>query len=407
MRIIQINTTYGDSDSTGRTTKEMHEWLLDHGVESDVFCSSINDNSLPNKSVHVFSSKIEMCIHAALSRITGLQGYYSVLDTVRLIVSLKKRNPDVIVLRILHSNNINFPLLFRYLSKYKVPSVVVMHDCFFITGHCCHYLEYGCQKWKNVCKNCAGIKDWNKSLFLDNSYKCFIDKKRWFSELDRVAVIGVSEWTKAAAKDSILRDAFVIDRIYNWIDFDVFHYRDSANRVKRKMGIGVEKKIILAVASGWTERKGLKTVLRVAEENRECIVLMCGKIDQTDEFPPNIMCIGSVNNMDLLADLYSASDVFINASIQETFGKSTAESLACGTPVVAFDTSGSSELIDENKGLLIPMGEMDTFVKGVSAVIEKGKAAYRDNCIRFAREFFDMDKNMGDYLNCFAKLLGS
>lgn len=85
MRVAQINVTYGKADSTGRNVKELHEFFLERGVDSHVYVTTVNDCSEIDKRIHFFSSQQDKQNHAFLSRLTGMQGYFSYFSTQKLI----------------------------------------------------------------------------------------------------------------------------------------------------------------------------------------------------------------------------------------------------------------------------------------------------------------------------------
>ena len=77
MKIVQLNTTYGMADSTGRNVKELHNYFMNEGHESYVYVNKFNDEvSRLDLNVKLFSNKMDQKIHAVLSRVTGLQGYF-------------------------------------------------------------------------------------------------------------------------------------------------------------------------------------------------------------------------------------------------------------------------------------------------------------------------------------------
>lgn len=65
MKVVQINAVY-EYSSTGRTTKEMHEYFLSVGIESHVFCTNKN---IPEKFVYKVSSKQDQRLHSLASHL--------------------------------------------------------------------------------------------------------------------------------------------------------------------------------------------------------------------------------------------------------------------------------------------------------------------------------------------------
>ena len=93
MKIVLINAVY-EYSSTGRTTKEMHLSLIDRGIDSYVFCTN---KSIPEDKVYLIGSKLDYKLHAILSRILGLQGYFSHCATSKLLKKLKTIQPEVVI----------------------------------------------------------------------------------------------------------------------------------------------------------------------------------------------------------------------------------------------------------------------------------------------------------------------
>lgn len=402
MKIAQINATYGSSDSTGRNVKELHNFFKTNGCESKVYVTRADADDLnPNSDVTIFSNKVDGKIHALLSRITGYQGSFSRIETKRLIKAIKKYNPDVIILNVLHSNCINFKLLFGYIAREHVPVLFVLHDCFFFTGHCCHYVDVKCEKWKEECGGCPSMKKWNKSLFFDTSRKSLMDKKKWYSNIRKKGVIAVSHWMEGEAHKSILSKAKIYT-IYNWVDQSVFKPVSSFPEEWRIFG---EKKIALAVASVWGEDKGINEIKQLALECPDLIIVMVGtNVDGVDSIE-NIYMVGKVTDNTKLAEYYSAASVFLNPSKQETFGKTTAEALSCGTPVVTYKTTACTELVDDTRGALAEPGDISEYISKVKDVLKNGKEYYTNAALDFAHNSFDSHTNMQQYMDAIESII--
>lgn len=405
MKIVQINATYGNADSTGRNVKETHQWLKDHNFESIVYTASFNEQPPVDPNVRIFSNVIDKKFHGLLSRLTGLQGYFSVLSTKKLIQHLKKDNQDGVILHVLHSNCINFPILCHYLAQHEIPTILVLHDCWYFTGHCCYFTQSNCVKWQQDCRYCPQIHEWNKSWFFDTAHKCLQDKKKWFDAIPQLGVVGVSDWITGEAKKSILKDAAIIRRIYNWIDLEIFQPQDTSE-LRMSLSIKPTEKILLGVASGWSEKKGLQEMLLAAREFQDCKVIMVGTMPENITIPTNMLCVGTIREPELLAKYYAMADVFLNPSVQETFGKTTAEAICCGTPVVAYNTTACTELVGEMCGKTARLGDQMGFLKAVKEVLQKEKIDYEPALQKFSRENFKMSVNLDEYLCLIKDLKG-
>lgn len=402
MKIVQINAVYRHS-STGRTTMEMHNALKHNGIDSYVFCANA---SMPKEEgVYVIGTKLDHKIHALCSRIFGLQGYFSYFATRMLMSKLSKIRPDVVILRNLHANYINVPMLLSYLIEHDIATINVLHDCWSFTGHCCYYTEDRCDKWRSGCNHCSILYKYNKSLFFDNTSKLFAMKQNAFGQLKRLAVVGVSNWITNEAKQSpIFSNARIIQPIYNWIDMSVFYPRENL-LLKRKLGLINGEFVVLGVAQKWSGYKGVYHFISVAKQMPDVKFVMVGEMLSGIELPNNIISIPPIKSVDVLAQYYSFADVFLNFSIQETFGKVSVEALACGTPIIVNNATANPELCGGGCGFVIDDNNEADIIRAIRQIQQNGKVSYKTKCRCFAESNFDMEKCISQYMELFDLLL--
>lgn len=400
MKIVQINAVY-EFSSTGRNVAEMHGYFLQHGIESFVFTS---DKENQDKHIYRIGNKWDHKRHAFYSRIWGLQGYFSKNATRMMIRQIKQITPDVVILHNLHANYIHLPLLLDFLAKNDIATLLVLHDFWFITGHCCHYTSIGCDKWKTECHHCQLLHTYNKSMFFDRSRKIHKDKKRLFLSIPRLGVIGVSKWVLNEAQQSFLKGVILQDYIYNWIDLDIFHSLPTVT-LRKELNLSPSDYVVLGVAQRWSQAKGLNQFMEIARCMPDVKVVLVGRFPTDVSVPRNLLSVGEVNTPQKLAEYYSMADVFVNPSIQETFGKVTAEALACGTPVVGSNTTATPELISAQCGFTFSPQDTDDLLKKVTLLREKGKLTYSEHCQRFAMENFGKEGQIAKYIQCSYQLL--
>lgn len=396
MKMLQINAV-NNIGSTGRTTKEIADYFNEKGHSSFIAYSEGDHYKYEYK----FKSYIEKKIHALLSRILGIQGYFSKRETRELIKYIKKNNIDVVRLGNLHSNFINIPLLLKFLGENDIPTIITLDDCFYFTGKCTHYTEDKCNKWKTGCYKCIRKDKDNPSWFLDRSNKMWNDKRKLYDNIPRLAVIGVSNWITNEARQSILSTANYITTIYNWIDTDKFKPID-VKEIKKQMALE-NKFLILGVATEWGNSKGLDRFIELADiiEEDELIVLV-GKIDIDICLPKNIIHINQTDNVDELIKYYCMADVFLQLSKEETFGKVVAEALSCGTPVVALNSTANPELVDKRCGYV---ADEDSIKDKIISIRKNGKNFYSKNCRQFAIKNFNKEDRINDYIQLCKKLI--
>lgn len=400
MKILQINAVNAIA-STGRNAKELGDFLLSQGHDSVIAYSK--GPSLDKNREFIIGNNIDAKLHGLLSRISGMQGYFSRGATKKLLSFMDEYSPDVVALNNLHGNYINLPLLLGYLAKKDIATVAVLHDCWFYTGKCCHYTAKGCYKWKDSCGACPQLKKYNKSWLFDRTEKMLADKKKLFGAIPRLAVVGVSDWiTEEARKAPVFSNAKIFKRIYNWIDTETFAPRNT-DALREKLGLD-GKNVILAVASGWNKEKGIDTLLEIADKLTEDEkLLLVGNIGSI-ELKENIIHIPATNSVSELAEYYSLADVFVQPSLEETFGKVTAEALSSGTPAVCFNSTANPELVGDNCGSVVEVGQIDRLYKEIEEILSKDKSIYSKACREFAEHNFNMEKNLSEYAKLFEEL---
>lgn len=400
MKIVQINAVY-EYSSTGRTTMEMHEYLCSHGIDSYVFCTNKN---IPEYNVFKIGCDLDYKIHSFLSHLTDGQGLYSKKSTKKLLTRLDEIKPDIVILRNLHANYINYPLLLKYLSSKDIATIIVLHDVWTFTGHCCYYSIDNCDKWKTSCHHCPALGSYNKSWFWDNSTNNFMRKMELFQSIPRLAVIGVSKWVANEAKHSpMFVKARYIDYIYNWIDLKKFYPQDNIE-IRSKLQLE-NYYTVISVAQNWCEGKGLSIIFNVAKRLPNVRFILVGTMSYKGILPENIISVGVTSNVSELAQYYSMADALLVCSLQETFGKVSAEALSCGTPVLSNNATANPEIAGEECGFSFENNNVDQIVYCIDKMKNVGKAFYTNKCINRAVTEFNFDIQIQKYMDLFKNMM--
>lgn len=324
--------------------------------------------------------------HIILAKLTGRHGYYSHFATYKLIKKIKQVKPDVIHLHNIHGWYLNWKMLFDYLKKANIPVIWTLHDCWAFTGHCPHFMAIGCDKWKSGCYECDLYKSYPGCFFDDSRFQ-YRYKKECFTGVPNLTIVTPSQWLADLVKQSYLKDYDTVV-INNGIDLTKFKPRASDFRAK----YGLENKIlILGVAFDWTPKKGLDDFKRLAEdlpEEYEIVLVGVSDIVATT-LPERIISIACTQNQEELAEIYSASDIFVNPTHEEVLGLVNLEALACGTPVITYESGGSPETIDSSCGVVVPSRDCERLLQ---AIIEFDFQKMRkESCCQRAKLF---DKNV-------------
>lgn len=361
MRVLQINSVCGIG-STGRIATDIHNILIEQGHESYIAYGRDLPKNCDN-AIRI-GTRIDNYTHVAKTRVLDRHGFGSKKATIEFIDEVKELDPDIIHLHNIHGYYINIEILFNYLKEANKPVVWTLHDCWSFTGHCTYFDYAGCNKWMTGCYDCIQKGEYPKSIFADFSKQNYENKKRLFNSVNNMIFVTPSKWLADLVKKSYLSD-YPVKVINNGIDVDLFKPIKSDFREKYNIK---GKEIVLGIASVWEKRKGLETFIelsrRLSEDYRIILVGLSDK--QLRDIPKSIIGIKRTNNVKELAEIYTAADFFVNPTLEDNYPTTNLEAIACGTPVITYDTGGSPESIDKETGIVVKQGDIEELVKVIT-----------------------------------------
>lgn len=390
MKIVQINSHCG-SGSTGKICVAVSQLLTEYGIENYILYSAGNSEYPLGKR---YMSGVETKAQTLKSRILGNYGFNSQSATKRIIRMLEQIQPDIVHLHNLHGHNCNLQMLFSYLKAKKIKIYWTFHDCWAFTGYCPYYDIVECANWKDGCRECPQRKKY--SWFFDRSHYLFRKKKELYGDLD-LTVVTPSKWLAEQVKQSFLHKVD-LKVIYNGIDLNIFQPCESNFR---DIYHCKNQYLVLGVAFAWCERKGLDIFLELAKrlDDRFRIVMVGTDERLSAQLPGNVISLSRTHNQKELAEIYTTVDVFVNPTRDEVLGLTNLEALACGTPVITFDTGGSPECIDETCGVAVPKNDVDAVVREIMEICVKGKFKTKGRYDYVNK--FDADHIYEEYINLY------
>lgn len=388
LKIAQVNSVYG-TGSTGRIMQSISHILTASGHKClNAYARGIYQGD--DDTVKI-GGDINLIANGLYSFLLDRQGFGPKNATNRLIDNLKLFKPDIVGLHNLHGYYINVETLFEYLKKEGIPVIWTFHDCWPFTGHCSHFDFIDCTKWQTHCNKCPLKSKYPKSMLLDNSYQNFINKREAFSGHPDLTIITPSHWLANLIPHSFLHQ-YPVKIIPNGIDVEVFK-----PEVESKIR---QEKIVLGVANTWDRIKGLGSFIELRQllPNEYKIVLIGLSKKQIQELPEGITGLERTSNLQELVGWYNKAFVYLNPTFVDTFPTTNLEALACGTPVVTFQTGGSPESIDEDTGIVVKKGDVQGLKDAILRIEAKDIHKLRINCRKKA--LYDFNKN-----DCFQKYL--
>lgn len=374
MKVLHVS--YSDlNGGAARAVYRLHSGLISEGVDSQVLVvdkrsSDVNvlaPSSIFKKIMGVIRRYLDRAILYFYPSARSVPFSTSLVPFSNIVKRINAQDADVVHLHWMASGL----LTFNQLKKINKPIVWTLHDMWVFTGGC-HYTS-SCDNYASGCGECPLLDSTKKSDLTSLINK---NRKNGIELAHNITFIAVSEWLKGTAyKSTILQNQTTIT-LPNPIDTYKFSpvNKDIAKDI---LGINKGKKVILfgAIAATKDPRKGYDKLIEALEgisQNDYELVVFGGTKDKM------ITNMGFKSHFfEFLHDdlslkiLYSAADVTVVPSIQEAFGQTATESMACGTPVVAFDGTGVSDIIDhkENGYLASDFSPLE-LSKGISWVLE-------------------------------------
>lgn len=392
--MLQINTTV-NTGSTGRIAEGIGKVMIAQGYESYI---AYGRGTRPSASQLIkIGTQQDICAHGLKSLLLDRHGFGSKKATQALVQQIQAIQPDVIGLHNLHGYYVNVKVLFQALERWKIPVVWTLFDCWAFTGHCTYYDNVNCQKWQSECHACPKTRYYPQSLGLDQSRKSYRDKKYLFHLPENLHLVVHSKWLERQVAQSFLRD-LPIHHIYNGTDLSVF--KPSAPKQKTP-------KVVLGVANIWNERKGLKDMIALSQQLPKGFQVVCIGLSkkQIRSLPANMIGIQRTDNVQELAEWYSKATVFVNPTYQDNFPTTNIEALACGTPVVTYNTGGSPEAINDNTGRVVEQGSINGLVAAIEELASKDQQALSKTCLQRAEQHFNQENRYKEYVELYESLV--
>lgn len=399
-------TIEANAGSTGKASEALCDSLSTRGWDCIIAYGRSNHKS--KHPTYSIGNKLGQFLHLLKARLFDAEGLGSRWATKKLVKHLRRVQPTVIHLRNIHGYYLHYPTLFDYLRDAGIPVIWTLHDAWSFTGHCSHFVAAGCHKWKTGCGGCPQVQEYPKSWWLDRSSRNFKLKQRYFTQIPTLQLVAVSRWLGETVKDSFFGGKVPIHTIVNGVNTEIFRrldwHNDADNQqsksessfngaqeeiatimdLRKKYGI-TAKRVVLAVARPWSRKKGLYDILELCNLLRsefdatEIQVVLVGiSGSQRKLLPSNAVGIARTENLSEMCMLYNLADVYVNASYEESFGLTTAEALACGTPVIGYDNTGTREILEglqadnnPNPGaILVPTGDVTKIYNSVKTILE-------------------------------------
>lgn len=401
MKVVQISIEV-NNNSVGRIAEQIGEQILSHGGESYITYARTHK---PSKSqVIKIGNKFDLYYHGLQTRLFDTHCQHSKKATKKLVKQIEKINPDIIHLHHIHGYFINMEILFAFLKEKKYPVVWTFHDCWSFTGHCAYFDTIECTKWKTICHDCELKTAYPGSYFLDRSSQNYELKKKLFTSVDNLTIVPVSSWLENLVGQSFLKNENTCV-IKNGIDVNIFKPIEK-NSILDQLKVG-NRRIILGIASTWSETKGLTEFVeldKLIDHNKYCIVLVGLSKEQIDRVPKSILGLTKTENLDELVSYYNSAFVFVNPTKGDTYPTTNLEAIACGIPVITYNTGGSVEAVSDVTGFVTKEKSPQSILESILR-LEDSKTVSKEKIRKFAVENFNKNVQFKKYIELYNQVL--
>lgn len=409
MRILFIS----ESDYNGGAARAMYrlnEALISAGAEVFIVAKY---KTLPNNNIVRYEgSKIEKLHHRYNNFVIrsfikaydpDIAGFYYHNPFTNIMNYIKDINPDIIHIHWVTGNFIGYSLL----NKIKIPVVWTFHDMRGFTGGC--YFSGLCT---NYCRKCGNCPKLNSGKEKDKSRKNYLNKWTQYKNYGKLKVVTPSNWMKNEALKSPLSETFSVECVPNCIDIEKYKPIEKTH-ARSILNLPLKKKLVLFGAAGGTcdSRKGFiyaKEAINKLTDNEIELLLFGPEEKPVTGSNKKIHYFHTLKDDVSIALLYAASDILLVPSVQENLANTIMESMACGTPAVAFNIGGNGEMIlHKVNGILARPFSVEELSDGISYIL--GNSQHHEEMAYNARErikeLFNYNLIAGKHLKLYEELI--
>ena len=402
LKVVHLNT-YDGNGGAGRACLRLNLALnAEAGVDSGII---VFYKFGQNPAVKTFTNTLAKRAYAAFTIVAERLMAKRYLKPVKIPFSFTwfgtsvVHHPAVLAADIIHLHWVNHSFLnpkhLAELAKLNKPIVWTFHDSNAFTGGC--HVRYTCDHFEKQCGNCPVLVDANPE---DISHKIWKQKNAAYKQLE-FQIIAPSSWMKNSVLRSSLMQGKQVTVIPNTLETAIFHPQNQ-QQAREKLGLSANKFIFLTgfMPSKKDSHKGAAYLLESLEllaakrsikaENIELVVFGNRNTEDIPAFPFKTTFLGTISNDEKLTACYAAADAFLIPSLEDNLPYTVMESLACGTPVIAFTTGGIPDMVrHQYNGFLADYRSSQSFCDGMEWMINYPvKEALRNNARETVMQFF-------------------
>jgi len=312
---------------------------------------------------------------------------------------------DIVTLRWI-SGMVDYADFFSNVNK---PIVWRLSDMNPMTGGC--HLPGTCDKYRTGCGACPQLGSTNPNDLSRRVYK----RKEKYYKGHRIYIVSPSRSFAEFIKQSRLFNGMYLEVIPSGISTTSFTPRDRTFS-RSLLGLPQDKIIVLFGSAYKSKQKGFKYLvealrfLRTKNDMSKIVLALCGDIanEDTKDLGIPFINLGYITDETLMSCVYSAADLFVMPSLEESFGQMCLEALSCATTVIGFNVGGLPEMIIPGEtGLLAQTGDIRDLAHKIAWVIENPEKclAIRNNARKHIEKKYSLETEARLYLALYKRIL--
>lgn len=399
MKILFIHSAYRPGDLIGSWFSAVQKKCRETGGDA-WFAIKYTHRDTQDEDI-IIGDSFSCGIHNLVYQYTGIQDMLSYRSTQKFLKEIDIIQPDIIHCHVVNDMFLHMGLFCDYVNRHNIKVVWTFHDARVMTGQCPCPMSMGCLQWQSQCHHCSQenrflypTKEWVNLVSWVHAYR-----KKKIGSITNLTIATPSKWMASLVFKSYLKEKRVLV-INNGIDLTVFC--PQVNNIREKYSIPMGSKVLLSVGNPLWELKGRKFLRQLSKElPADYYFVMVGCLPEdidTYAKEPNVLALSRIERGDLIG-FYSAADLFVNPTLADNFPTVNLEAQACGCPVVAFDSDGTSETVAP-KGVIVPRCNYEALKK---AIVNFEYEGAREDALVFASNY-SQEKCIAEYMNLYESL---
>jgi glycosyltransferase involved in cell wall biosynthesis len=392
MRILHLNTH--SSGGSYEYAALLSTALAEQGISSDVLCK----NSPSTETGRRLLDRVIRRSYVSLST----EPWHG---TRRFLSPPSPENLDGIDVVHLHTvaDWFDVPRWLEMLPR-RIGVVISLHDMWHVTGGC--FLYRGCERYANQTHRCAPcpILKWPANRFLAKA--AHSRKLRTYRHCG-ARMVANSQWLAGiAGRSPIAKACGGVRVIPPGIDTAIFKPQDK-NVCRKHLNLSADAFVIVTGGASLTDaNKNVPWLLEQLShlpDLQGIVVVAFGEGAVAVPSGLNVRFTGGIRERADLARLFAAEDVFVSASLMETYGLTLVETMACGTPVVAFRVGGIPEAAPDGQGAILSASQ-DAVALTEVIIKLRNSAQLRERLGEAGRDMVHVRNRLSSFSGLFAEI---